>query len=412
MTLTQLDVEFVRSQFPAFEEPSLEGWAFFENAGGSYASRQVIERLERFYRETRVQAYWPFPASAAVGEAVDLAHEKLAGWLGVGDDEVHIGPSTTQNIYVLANAFRPMWNEGDEIVVSTQDHEANAGAWRKMADRGIVVHEWHIDPDTGALDPDHLDSLLTDRTRLVAFPHCSNVIAAINPVAEITRRAHEAGARVVVDGVSYAPHGLPDVGTLGADVYLFSTYKTYGPHQGVMTVARDLLFQLENQSHFFNDESVRYRLVPAGHDYAQVAACGAMVDYFDEVYRHHFAENLEPVARGRAVHDLFRDYETELLARLMGYLDERDDVRIVGPREAGSRAPTVSIIPTDRSLDEVQQSLIDDRIAVGTGHFYGYRPLVEMHIPPETGVLRMSFVHYTTRAEVDQLIEGLDRALG
>ena len=410
--VSKLDVGFIRSHFPAFSEPSLAGWAFFENAGGSYACRQVIDRLSGYYRQTKVQPYGSYPASKTAGVAMDHAYERLAAWLNVGLDEVHVGPSTSQNTYVLANAFREMWDDGDEIVVSTQDHEANAGVWRRLESRGIVVREWHVDPETGALEPSDLDALLSDRTRLVAFPHCSNIVAAINPVAEIADKAHAHGARVVVDGVSYAPHGLPDVERLGADVYLFSTYKTWGPHQGVMTVKRDLLDRLGNQSHFFHADRVRYKLVPAGPDHAQVAALAGVIEYLDAVYDHHFDVPADSAERGRVVHDLFGDHETELLARLLAYLGERDDVRIVGPVTAGSRAPTVSMIPRDRSLEDVRAILTDHRVMVGTGNFYGYRPLLAMGIPPETGVLRASFVHYTTHEEIDQLVEGLDRALG
>lgn len=409
--MTELDVEFARSQFPAFSEPSLDGWAFFDNAGGSYACGQVIDRLTAYYRQTKVQPYNAYPASAAAGADMDHAYQRLASWLNVGVDEVHIGPSTSQNLYVLANAFREMWDDGDQIIVSTQDHEANAGVWRRLADRGIVVKEWLLDPLTGALDPADLDELLTDKTRLVALPHCSNIVAAVNPVREIADKVHAYGARLVVDGVSYAPHGLPDVGILGADVYLFSTYKTWGPHQGVMTVRRDLADQLGNQSHFFNSDKIRHKLVPAGPDHAQVAACAGVVEYLDAIYDHHFGAGPEPSARGRAVHDLFRDHETELVARLLTYLGERDDVRIIGPTEAGARAPTVSVIPRDRSLGEVASVLADHKVMVGIGHFYGYRPLTAMGIAPQSGVLRMSFLHYTSHDEIDQLIAGLERAL-
>lgn len=409
--MAQLDIDWVRRQFPAFSEPSLQGWAFFENAGGSYTCRQVIDRLTDFYTTTKVQPYSPYPASAKAGDAMDHAYERLAGWLNVRTDEVHIGPSTSQNTYVLANAFREMWDDGDEIVVSTQDHEANAGVWRRLADRGIVVREWHIDAETGALDPADLDDLLTDRTRMVAFPHCSNVVGAVNPVAEIAARAHEFGAHVVVDGVSYAPHGLPDVDVLGVDVYLFSAYKTWGPHQGVMMVRRSLLDRLGNQSHFFNADVVHKKLVPAGPDHAQVAALAGVVEYLDAVYEHHIGGVASQVERGHAVSDLFRDHETELLARLLSYLDERSDVRIIGPTSAAERAPTVAVVPGDRSLDAVQATLTDHKVMVGTGNFYGYRPLQEVGVDPEVGVLRMSFVHYTTSDEVDQLIDGLEAAL-
>ena len=120
----------------------------------------------------------------------------------VDEEEINFGPSTTQNIYVLANALRPLWKEGDEIIVSNQDHEANAGSWRKLASTGIIVKEWTVDSETGKLDLDELQGLITDRTKMIAFPHSSNVIGHINPVRTISDMAHKVGAISVVDGVS------------------------------------------------------------------------------------------------------------------------------------------------------------------------------------------------------------------
>ncbi|HSF93636.1 MAG TPA: aminotransferase class V-fold PLP-dependent enzyme, partial [Thermohalobaculum sp.] len=262
--MTQLDLDFVRSQFPAFAEPTLQGWAFFENAGGSYAAAPTIRRLHEFYLKTKVQPYAPYPASRRAGERMDESYERIATCLNIAPDEVHFGPSTSMNTYVLARALRPLMAEGDEIVVTNQDHEANSGAWRRLAETGIVVREWKVDPDTGHLDPADLDNLLSGRTRLVAFPHASNVVAEINPVARIAAKVRAAGAISVVDGVSYAPHGLPDVAALGTDIYMFSAYKTYGPHQGVMAVRREVAERAANQGHYFNAGKLGKKLTPAG----------------------------------------------------------------------------------------------------------------------------------------------------
>jgi selenocysteine lyase/cysteine desulfurase len=404
-----LDIDFVRAQFPAFSEPSLHGSAFFENAGGSYACGQVIGRLTRFYTERKVQPYAPYAASRLGGEEMDEARMRLAAMLGVETDEVSFGPSTTANTYVLAQAFRQWLTPGDAIVVTDQDHEANTGPWRRLAEAGIEVRVWKIDPDTGHLDPGDLDALL-DGARLVCFPHCSNVVGEINPVAEIAARAHAAGAVVCVDGVSYAPHGFPDVCRMGADIYLFSAYKTYGPHQGIMVIRRALGERLPNQGHWFNAGTLYKRFTPAGPDHAQVAASAGMADYVDALYSRHFDDHAEPAARAAAVHDMMRAHEAKLLQPLLDYLAARNDIRLLGPRRAEARAPTVAV-EAARPGEALADALAPHGIMAGGGDFYAVRPLRAMGVDSERGVLRMSFVHYTTMAEVDRLIEALDHVL-
>ena len=249
-----LDINFVRNQFPAFSENSLKGKAFFENAGGSYACGQVINRLNRFYKEKKVQPYGAFEASISGGNEMDEARVGLARYLGVKDCEVSFGPSTTQNTYVLAQAFAEWLVPGNAIIVTNQDHEANTGSWRRLSNRGVNVREWQVNKETGELNLEDLENLLDDNVKLVCFPHCSNIVAHINPVKEIVSRVHSAGGYVCVDGVSYAPHGLPNVEDLGADIYLFSSYKTYGPHQGIMVIKEKLAELLPNQGHYFNEK--------------------------------------------------------------------------------------------------------------------------------------------------------------
>src|SRR6056297_1371029 len=405
----QLDTEFVRSQFPAFSEACLEGQAFFENAGGSYTCGQVIDRLTRFYRQRKVQPYGPYEASRLAGEEMDEARSRLAALLGVATDEVSFGPSTTQNTYVLAQAFGQWMSDGDAIVVTDQDPEANSGPWRRLAEEGIEVREWRIDPETGMLRLEDLEKLLDERVRLVCFPHCSNVVGAINPVVEITAAAHAAGAFVCVDGVSYAPHGFPDVGVMGPDIYLFSAYKTYGPHQGVMVIRRELGELLPNQAHYFNAGALYKRFTPAGPDHAQIAASAGMADYIDALAAHH-GINGEADARNRAVHDLMRAHETALLQPLLDYLKDRNSVRLIGPTDAAAKAPTVAVA-LNRPGAEAAADLAAHGIMAGGGDFYAVRPLTAMGVDMDKGVLRLSFVHYTSRAEVDKLLTALDDIL-
>ncbi|MGL4281207.1 MAG: aminotransferase class V-fold PLP-dependent enzyme, partial [Albidovulum sp.] len=315
--MTTLDMSFVRAGFPAFSVPGLADKAFFENAGGSYACAPVIDRLTRFYRERKVQPYAPYAAATAGGAEMDEARARLAAYMGIKTHELSFGPSTTANTYVLAQAFRRALLPGEAIVVTDQDHEANSGPWRRLGEEGAEIREWKIDPATGHLDPERLKPLLADgRVRLVCFPHCSNVVAEINPVAEIVALAHAAGAMTCVDGVSYAPHGLPDVDALGTDIYLFSAYKTYGPHQGIMVLREGFGFDLPGQGHFFNHRVLYKRHTPAGPDHAQIAACAGMADYVDALAARHGVTG-DAAMRNRGVHDLMRAQEVAVIAPLL-----------------------------------------------------------------------------------------------
>ena len=406
----QLDLDFIRRQFPAFEVPSLKEQSFFENAGGSYTCSQVQDRLKRFYLERKVQPYAPFEASRLGGAEMDEARSRLAAMLGVEDDELSFGPSTTQNTYVLSQAVAQWIKPNQTIIVTNQDHEANSGPWRRLADRGVTIKEWCINSVTGLLDLEDLRLLLDENVKMVCFPHCSNVVAAINPVEEITSMVRAVGAYSCVDGVSYAPHGFPNVDKLGADIYLFSAYKTYGPHQGLMVIRRELGMKLPNQGHYFNADSLYKRFTPAGPDHAQVAACAGMADYVDEVYQHHFTDKVAPAERCQMVHDLFRDHEVSLTQPILDYLTTKNSAELIGPTSAEGRAPTIAVklqIPGEQAA----KKLASFGVMAGGGDFYAVRPLKALSIEPEHGVLRLSFVHYTGPLDVDRLLSALEQVI-
>ncbi|MDP9140096.1 MAG: aminotransferase class V-fold PLP-dependent enzyme [Pseudomonadota bacterium] len=404
--MPSLDQQFVRAQFPAFAEPTLRDQCFFENAGGSYACTQVIERLSEYYRRLKVQPYYRYPASLETGARMDDAHQRLAGYLGVSAAEVHFGPSTSQNLYVLAQALRLQLKPGDEIVVTQQDHEANQGVWRRLAGDGIVIREWAIDADSGELTLAGLEREISSRTRVVAFTQCSNILGQINPVAEICARVRAAGALSVVDGVSYAPHGFPDVAALGADIYLFSLYKTYGPHQGLMVLRGDVLERLGNQGHYFNGALPHKRMVPAGPDHAQIAAAAGIADYFDALDTHH--GGTADVGRPARVRALLAGVEATLTQRILDALGQRSGLRLLGPVDAAHKAPTIAVdLHRIAPADAVEQ-LGQRGIMAAGGHFYAVRLLEAMGLDPARGVLRLSLAHYNSHAEVDRLLTALD----
>ena len=413
-----LDLDFVRSNFPAFSRPINDGQSFFENAGGSFACRQTIDALTGYYTDLKVQPYSEFESSARAGASMDRSRIRWADALGVEPREVVFGPSTSANTYVLAHAFAEILEPGNDVIVTNQDHEANTGAIRRAAERvGCTIREWRTDPDTGLLDISVFESLLSERTGLVTVPHASNIVGKENDVARITALAHRVGARVIVDGVSFAPHTLPDVATLGADVYLFSLYKTYSVHQGLMVVRAGLMAELPNQSHFFNDSAADKRLNPAGPDHAQVASAGAVLDYVEALHRHHGGADDDGLrVATQAVSALWRGHEDSLTPMLLDALAGRDDVRVIGPATldaaTGHRCPTVAFSPLAKDPQDVAHGFVERGVQTSSGHYYAARVLDGVGIDPDRGVVRLSFVHYTSRADVERAVNALDDVLG
>lgn len=414
-----LDVDFVRNQFPAFNEPSLaEGTGgFFENAGGSFPCRHTVDALTHLYTTHKVQPYAAYPLSAELGQAMDHSHTRWAAALGVAVDEISFGPSTSMNTYVLSHAYAALLGPGDEVIVTNQDHEANTGAMRRMAHHvGATLHEWRTDPRTGLLDPEALGALLNERTAVVTVPHASNIIGQENDIRRIADMVHGVDARLIVDGVSFAPHGIPNVADLDADVYLFSLYKTYSVHQGLIVARNGILDLLPNQGHHFNAGLPNKRLTPAGPDHVQIAAAAAVLDYVDELHHHHGGAATDDLRTACTnVNNLWQDHESALVAPVMDFLQAASGIRVVGPSPdavpRGHRCPTIAFVPSHAEPAIIAQGLVDRGIMTSSGSYYADRVLEGVDIDPERGVVRLSWVHYTSPADIELLLQALSEVL-
>ena len=407
----KLDIKFVRRHYPVFNNPATARWAMFENAGGSYVPRQVSDRLHHFFQFTKVQPYGPFPTSMEAGEAMERGYRAMADLLNAEPDDLTLGPSTTMNFYVLAQAIRPLLQPGDEIIVTNQDHEANIGCWRRLKEFGIVIREWRLDPQSGELTIADLEDLISDRTRLVCFTLCSNIVGTMNDVDAICDIAHGAGALAIGDGVSFAPHQVLDVASSSLDLYLFSTYKTFGTHIGIMWGRPSVLATLIPQGHYFNKDLPHYRFNPTGPLHAEIAALAGIGEYITTIYDHHFKDKeISGHAKASRVFNLFAEHETTQANRVLAAIKTIPGARIIGKDHAtaGSRAATIALTLDTMSSSLAVKKLVDKKIAVRNGHFYALRCLEALGIDDTTeGVLRISLVHYNTEEEVARLVQGL-----
>ena len=402
-----LNTDYVKSQFPAFSDPLSSKWTFFENAGGSYVPKNVISHLNKFMTSTKVQPYAEFDISNIAGKNMDKATELFAEMINANKDEIIIGSSTTMNMYVLSNAIKKIFKKGDEVIVTNQDHEANIGAWRKLKDDGIIIKEWKINTIDAELKIDDLKKLLTNKTKLVAVTHCSNIVGSINNLKEIAKIVHEYGAYVMGDGVSYAPHGFPDVKDLDVDFYTFSLYKTFGPHLGLLYGKKEILDKLPNQNHEFLEGNVPYTLNPGGPNHEELSCLIGIYEYFNDLYKHHFPDqDISLRKKIDRINDLIAKHEEKIGNLFLNYLNSQTDIKLIGKNHINNknRAPTFAFTSNRYTSKDLSNLLVKNGIATRNDNFYAWRCLEALGIDHQDGVVRTSMVHYNTEEDVNKLI--------
>ena len=413
--MPEFDVEALRARFPALSiEQDGRPVVLFDGPGGTQVPDTVIEAVSRYYRESNANHDGTFLTSRRSDAVVDDAHQALADLLNAADpSEIKLGANMTTLTMHVARSLTATMAPGDEIIVSGLDHEANVGPWQgAAADRGITVRTVDIRPDDVTLDIERFDTLLHGRPKLVAFGFASNAVGTINPVAELVRRAHEAGALTYVDAVHAAPHLPIDVQAIGTDFLACSTYKFFGPHVGVLYGRRDVL-----------DSLPTYKLRPATDrfetgtgNFEGFAGARAAVEYIAEVGRRFGIEfqGMFPGMTGRRLEAhagmaAIRAYEMPLFGRLLDGLETIPGAKVWGITDRtrfAERTPTAAVTFAGITPEAVATALGDRGIATWWGDFYAMGLIERLGLAPE-GVLRIGLAHYNTAAEVDRLLEEL-----
>jgi cysteine desulfurase family protein (TIGR01976 family) len=397
--MNTLDLNYVRSQFPALSDD----YVLMDNAGGSQACRQFINRLSEYYNKYNVQLGATYKHSAEAGKELNEVHHSLQHWIGASQpEEVICGASTTALLRILSLCISETWNEGDEIIVTNSDHEANVSPWMDLNKKGFNVKIWKVNQESMQLELDDLRALMTDKTRLVAMVHSSNVVGTINDIKKVADIVHDAGALICVDGVAYAPHRQVTVSEWDVDFYVFSTYKTYGPHQAIMYGRSEILNAIPGINHYFI-QSVPYKFQPGNFNFELTYAMQGVVDYIKALGEGNLEKS----------YSLIADHEEVLSEKLLSYLNKLPQVKIIGHKKADKslRVPTISFIHDSLKSSDIVNKTDTYNIGIRYGDFYARRLIEDMDLTSKDGVVRVSMVHYNTVEEVDRLIKAFETIL-
>jgi cysteine desulfurase family protein (TIGR01976 family) len=381
--MPETTIESVRERFTALQRPL----AFFDGPGGTQVPDSVVDAITAYLHTANANLGGDFLTSRASDRVVASARSAAAGLLGATAGEIVFGANmTTLNFHLSRTAARD-WTAGDEVVVTKLDHDANVSPWLELAqDKGLVVRFCELDAEC-RLDLDHLRSLLSERTRVVAFPWAANSVGTVTPVAEIASLAHEAGAVAWVDAVHYAPHGPIDVVAAGADVLLCSPYKFYGPHLGVAFGRRELLERWRPYKVRPADDR------PAGRRHETGTLAHELLAGFVAA-----CEYLAWVGW-----DFVRSHEQSLGARFVEGLAEPWTLH--GPPTMDGRVSTFAITHHEESPAETAARLAGLGFAVWDGNYYAVEVMRHLGLPE--GAVRIGIVHTNTEAEVDGLLAAL-----
>ncbi len=414
--MPRFDVDALRREFPALSvQQDGRPLAYFDGPGGTQVPQCVIDAVVGYYNSSNANDGGAFLTSERSDATVRDARAAVADFLGAASpDEIKFGANMTSLTFHISRSIGAMLQPGDEILVTALDHEANVGPWRAMAgDRGLTVRTIGIRPDDVTLDLADFERQLTPRTKLVALGYASNAVGTINPVAEIVQRAHAVGALTYLDAVHFAPHGLIDVQALGTDFLACSTYKFFGPHQGVLYGRAEVLERLP-----------AYKVRPA-HDrvetgtlsFESIAGAGAAIEYLASI-GERFGDGPDPRpgesvrrARLRAGMSAIRTHEMALFGRLLERLERIRGARVWGITDRvrfGARTPTVAVTLDGVAPRAAAEALGRQGITTWDGDFYARTLIERLGLAESGGVLRLGIVHYNTVEEIDRLLEALE----
>lgn len=403
-----LDVDAVRARFPALgRQHDGHRFAYFDGPGGSQVPREVAEAMTHSLLHANANCGGAFATSVDVDAGIAEARRAAAEFMGCQPGEIAFGPNTTTLQFLLAHAAARTFEPGDEIITTELDHDSNVAQWLRVGeDHGLVVHRAHIHRTDGTLDLHHLESLLSPRTRVVAFPLASNHLGTVTPVDQIVRLARSVGALTWADAVHFAPHRKVERAAMGLDVVFSSPYKWFGPHLGIVAIREDLASSWPaDRVRPAEEDPPGHRFETGTQSHEALAGMVAAVDYLASL-----GSGEDRPARLESAYAAIRAHEDALALRFHDGVVDLDHLTVYGitdPSRFGERVATFAFTVDGAPPVEIARRLAAEGMAVWDGNFYAYEASRALGLEERGGAVRVGFLHYTTPAEVDRLVAAL-----
>jgi len=406
-----LDLSSLRLEFPALSQ-TVNGTpaVFLDAPGGTQVPQTVIDAVSNYLATSNSNVHGQFLTSRRTDKVIEDAHAAVADLLGCDAEEVVFGPNMTTLTFGFSRAIGREFEEGDEVITTILDHNANVAPWHALAERGVRIVEVGIRQKDCTLDMEDLASKLGPRTRLVAVGYASNALGTINPLPQIVEMAHRQGALVYVDAVHYAPHHLIDVRSVDCDFLACSVYKFFGPHLGIVYGKREHLARLRPYKVRPASETLPYRWETGTQNHECMAGATAAINYIADLGRQ-VLPNVK--ARRQAIAAAYHwigQYERSLCRQLISGLLDIPGLTLYGIADTDrldERTPTAGVRIEGISPDSLALALGEKGIFTWAGNFYALTLTEALNLEEKGGVLRIGLVHYNTAEEVERLLSEL-----
>jgi cysteine desulfurase family protein (TIGR01976 family) len=410
-TANSFDITWVRSQFPSLQlQVNGQPAAFLDGPAGTQVPTQVMHAVQNYFMGANANTGGAFLTSQRSDQIIAATRTAMADFYHCEKDEVVFGQNMTTITFAISRAIGRELKAGDEIVLTTLDHDANVAPWKALEEKGVIIRQVDILEADCTLDLDDLKRKLGPKTKVVAVTYASNAVGTINPVAEIVKLAHWAGAMAYIDAVHYSPHGLIDVKALGCDFLVCSPYKFFGPHIGTLYGKREHLERLKPYKVRPATDQVPERWETGTQLHELIAGIGGAVEYLAELGRH-----CQPNVKTRrealvAAYGATVAYERTLISRLIEGLQAIQDVRIYGitdPAQFDRRCSTLSLRIGNHHPTAIATFLGERGLFTWDGNYYALNLTERLGVESQGGMLRIGLVHYNTVEEVERLLGAL-----